>query len=212
MIGEDPLIIHKHNVLFCGSGISHQKATSYITQLIRAKGKVERGWGFDLAPATSIDKLKLIQTQGVREVNLHTSVYSQTGGTISPNGFLRKTFRKLKDEISAITKKDDSTATMKALEDLLVDIKIRLDGNTRASTDAKHTIDDMAELILEDLDESIQGFTITTTNGQKITADQIRVSKTISIPKDESGFSHTSAWGEMETFLSEIRRSGTDEQ
>lgn len=116
------------------------------------------------------------------------------------------------DELKALVKKDKSTIEQRALEDLLVNVEVRLDGNTRAVAGAQKFIEELAEGVLGEKDDSISEFVIITQKSERITSHDIRLQTSINVERKDNSFSHSSAWSQLSGYLDEITAGNLLEQ
>lgn len=100
----------------------------------------------------------------------------------------------------------------KALEDLIVSVQVKLDGNTRAIEGSKEFIESLAETVLDDEDSPVSKFTITTQDGERITADDVRLQTRIDVATNGNSVSHNSAWEGMEAYFDQITQGNLLEQ
>lgn len=210
--GDCFLLIKDHHVLYCGHGISKQKATLYLMQLFRAANLHDDASGFDLVPASNLDKLKLIQDHGVKSIQLAVSAFDLSLPEARRNNWISKSFGKLGDELSALISKDQALTDQRALEDLIVNVEVRLDGNTRAVQGSQDFIEDLAESVLEDDDSPISEFVITTQDGEQITSGAIRLQTRVGVEAKDNSVSHQSVWTELGTYFDQIAQGNLLEQ
>lgn len=209
--GDCFLLIKDHHVLYCGHGISKSKATLYLGQLFRAADLHDEASGFDLVPASNLDKLQLIQNHGVKSIQLAVGAFELSLPKAKRGNWMNRTFGSLGDELSALIGKDASPAQQKALEDLIVNIEVRLDGNTRAIQSSQDFIEDLAESILDE-EEPVSEFTIVTQNDEHITSGSIRLQTKAKVATKDNSVSHTSVWSELGTYFDEITQGHLLEQ
>ena len=210
--GDCFLLVKGAHVLYCGHGISMAKASLYLLQLFREAGYYDDASGFDLTPATNLDKLKLVQEHGVRAVQLQTNAFDMSLPKAKRTTFAAKTLGRIGDELKALVKKDQPAVEQKALEDLLVNIEVRLDGNTRAVQGSQDFIEDLAELILDDHEAPVSEFVIVTQNNEKITSGSIRLQTSVKVDRKENSVSHVSVWAELNSYLDVIAAGNLLEQ
>lgn len=210
--GDCFLLIKDHHVLYCGHGISKEKAALYLSQLFRAANLHDESSGFDLVPASNLDKLKLIQEHGVKSIQLAVSAFDLSLPETRRKNWISKSFGKLGDELSALVSRDQAIAEQKALEDLIVNVEVRLDGNTRAVQDSQDFIEDLAETVLEDDDTPISDFLIVTQDGERITSGAIRLQTKVSVETKDNSVGHNSVWAELGTYFDQIAQGNLLEQ
>ena len=210
--GDSFALINRHDVIFCAHGISIQKTTLYLSLLFEKAGTSRDKRKFELKPASKLDKLKLIQDHGVRAIQLSSSAYKVALPEKQRKNWFSKTFGSITDEISALVERDETVEEQKALQDLVIDVEIRLDGNTRARVESKDFIEEVAETVLDDLDATQDDFTIVTRNGEKISSSSIRMQTSINVTKEDRSVSHSEVWRGLEDYMGELRRTNLVEQ
>lgn len=210
--GDCFLLIKNHHVLYCGHGISKSKATLYLSQLFRAADLYDESSGFELIPASNLDKLELIQDHGVRSIELAVGGYQLSLPRAERKNWISKQFGFLGDELIALVAKDQTQGEQKALEDLLVSVEIRLEGNTRAAQSSQDFIEDLAESVLDDSESPISDFTIITQKNERITSGAVRLQTTVTVDAKDNAVSYTSVWSELETYFNEIAEGKLLEQ
>lgn len=210
--GDCFLLIKDHHVFYCGHGISKSKASLYLTQLFREADLHDESSDFELVPASDLDKLQLIQDHGVRSIQLAVSAYKLSVPKAHRSGWVRKSLGTLGDELGALISKDQSLSKQKALEDLLVNVEVKLEGNTRAIQTSQDFIEELAETVLDDNDSPVSEFTIVTQKNERITSGEIRLQTSVKVETKDNSVSHNSAWGEMGTYFDEIAQGNLLEQ
>ncbi|MEO8644017.1 hypothetical protein [Pseudomonas sp.] len=207
--GECYVLINKHNVLFCGHGLTHQKCAGYIFMLIKAQK-------YDLEPikfhpSSNIDKVAILNAQGAKSIRLNVNAYKLSlpkenkgwfGGVLSSVG----------DEVIALIGKDPNRSQEKSLEDMTVALEIGLDGNSRATVESKDTITDLANEVLADDDSPVDSFTIITRDGTPITSEDVKLHSTISVEKHGTSLDHVQIWDEMIKYFGQLKKQKLLEQ
>lgn len=202
--GDCFLLIKDHHVLYCGHGISKSKASLYLSLLFREAELNDESSGFELVPASDLDKLQLIQDHGVRSIQLAVGAFDLSLPKAQRTSWVARSFGTLGDELTALISKDQSLATQKALEDLMVNVEVKLEGNTRAVQSSQNFIEELAETVLDDAELPVSEFTIITQKNERITSGEIRLQTGVKVEVKDNSVSHTSVWGEMGTYFDEI--------
>lgn len=210
--GDCFIVVKKHNVLYCGHGISLPKATLYLSQLFHESSLDKISSGFSLLPASNINKLNLMQEHGVRSVELSVGAFKMSLPKKQRDNWVAKAFGTVGDEFSALLKKDESPKEQKALEDLLVNLEIRLDGNTRAAPSSKEFIENLAETVLDDTESPISEFVIRTQSDERITSNEIRLQTRIKADKKDNSVSHISVWSALNKYFMQLANDNLLEQ
>lgn len=76
--GDCFLLVKDFHVLYCGHGISLPKASLYFSKLFNEAKLYDDSSGFDLTPASNLNKLNLIREHGVRSVQLATNAFDMS--------------------------------------------------------------------------------------------------------------------------------------
>lgn len=210
--GDSFLLISTNHILFASHGISLQKSELYLKKMLEKAGIDETLRSFDLRPASDLDKLALLQTSGVRSVSLGASAYQVSIPQVGRNSWMSRVFGGLADEVKALASVDETNASQKALEDMLVNVELRLDGNNRAEVAAQDLIVQIAESVLDDDDSPISEFVIHTRSGEKITPETVRLQTRVAVARQDRSVNHQSVWSGMKQYLDEIRSGNLLEQ
>lgn len=211
--GDCFLLLKEHHVLYCGHGISKSKASLYLSQLFREAELHDESSGFDLVPASNLDKLQLIQDHGVKSIQLAVGAFDLSLPKARRTSWIAKSLGTLGDELGALISKDQSLTKQKALEDLIVNVEVKLDGNTRAIQSSQDFIEDLAKTVLDDDTETpVSEFTIVTQKNERITSGEIRLQTGVKVATKDNSVSHTSVWGEMGTYFDQITQGNLLEQ
>lgn len=211
--GDSYLLINRHNVIFCSHGISVEKSRLYLSMLFDKAGIEKERRAFDLKPASNIDKLRLLQKHGVKAIELGTNAYNIGLPQEKPDGWINKVFSGVATELKALVQKDESPEELKLFEDLLVNVELRLDGNTRAAAVTQGFIEHVAESLLDDQEESvISQFTIVTRNNDKITSAQTRLQDSFNVAQENGSVSHFGVWDGLSKYLETITQGNLVEQ
>lgn len=211
--GDSYLLINRHNVVFCSHGISVEKSRLYLSMLFDKAGIDKLKRSFELRPATNIDKIRLLHRHGVKSIELGTTAYNISLPQEKPDGWVNKVFSGVANELKALIAKDESSEELKLFEDLLVNVELRLDGNTRAAAVTQGFIEHVASSLLDDQEESvISQFTITTRNNDKITSAQTRLQENFNVAQENGSISHFGVWDGLGKYLEAITQGNLVEQ
>lgn len=196
--GDCFLLLKDHHVIFCADRIGHRKAKHYLELLFKEADLYEQTYGFDLAPASNLDTVKLIHEHGVKAIDLKVSAYALSLPQGEHKRWPIRLFGGLLNEINALAAKDQVAVEQKALEDLMVGVKISLNGNSRSDEKSQHFIESMAKTFLDDDDPDDFSLSIVTQKNEKITADKIRLHTRVNLQtKQDNTVSHKNAWDVM---------------
>lgn len=204
--GECFLLLRKHNVVFCSSGISVPKAALYLSKLFKACLFDDNDSKFDITSVGNLDKIKLLQQHGVSSVLLSANAYALSIPEKNATNPLSILLNNVSKELRALIEKDDSLTEQKAREDLIVNLELKLDGNTRASDAAKDYIESMATEYIDESDVGWGEFVIITQKGEKIKPGQIKLQKMVKLDRSDKSVSYNSAWEALENYLRDLEQ------
>ncbi|WP_339349101.1 hypothetical protein [uncultured Alteromonas sp.] len=210
--GECFLLLKNHHVMFCGHGISVSKATLYLSLLAKRGIEKHSQPVFDISPVSNIDKIKLLQEQGVKSISLSTNAYDLSIPEKKTQNRFKRILAAAANEVKALVEKDESLSEQKAREDLLVGLELKLDGNTRACEETQEYITDIAKEYIGDSDDGWHHFEIITRTGERIKPGNIRLQKTVRLEKTEKNISCYSAWEALTAYLVDIENGRLSEQ
>lgn len=210
--GDSFVLVSNHHVLFTSHGISLNKSVVYLKKYLELANEPLNSRHFELSPAGNLDKLKMIQDHGVRSIQLSCNAFEIGLPSPSQPGVISKAFKSISDEISAMVTKDDSVAEQRAKEDILVNVELRLDGNTRASLAAQSLIKKMGESVLDDEDSPAGEFAIITTSDERISPSEIRLQTSIKAIKEGGSVNHESVWAEFKRYFNDLANTNLIEQ
>lgn len=206
--GDAFVIIKDSHVLFCQHRLSKEKTSLYLSMLLRDTKILRKNENFDLTPASNLDKLKLIQTHGVKQIHLSANAFMLSLPKKKHYGWLQRAASGVVREFRALIEKDDTPDQQSALEDLLVNVAIRLDGNTRALASSQDLIEQLGEQLLADDENTVGQYIIETQDGQRITAEAIRIQEKVHLDRSENTVNHLSAWQAMDEMIIQLDVDG----
>lgn len=210
--GDSFLLINKNNVVFCSSGITLNQTLQYLNiitaQEFQTKDKIIP---INLIPAANISKMKLIQSQGIKEISFYACAYKLAVPKSEKRGFA-KIPEALSNALVAYVSKDKSASELKAQEDIIVGTTIKLHGASRASFESKALINMAAELILRETDDSMDNFLLTTLADEIITPSQIRLQTKIKVDKEGDSVNYLSVWRSLISYMNELKSGELLEQ
>lgn len=210
--GDSFLLARDHNIIFCSHGISIEKTKLYLALLFEKAGIDKTKREFEMKPSSNLDKLKLLHKHKVKSIELATNAYAISLPREEKQNWIGKVFDGVSNELKALVGKDESPEEQKMFEDLLVNVELRLDGNTRAASVTQNFIENLAESVLDDADSSISEFTIVTQNNDRITSAQIRLQDSFNATKEDGSLSHFSVWEGLERYFQKISQGNLVEQ
>ncbi|PHS47270.1 MAG: hypothetical protein COB05_09830 [Marinobacter sp.] len=210
--GDSFFLVNKHDVIFSTHGISKAKSSLYLQKLFVKSGFEEKDAYFDLNPAARLDKLTLIKKHGVRAMELGASAFDLSMPQKEQKNWFTSAMASAWSEIEAVIAKDETMEDQKYREDLLVNVEVRLDGNSYASQGAKNSMEHLAEWLLSDSDAPLSEFKIITRDNETISPSDIRLQTRVKVQKQERSVDHNDMWSKMEIYFSDLKKQGLLEQ
>ncbi len=210
--GDSFLLVSKHDVIFCSHGITKAKSNLYLQKFFAKAGFEEKDAYFDLNPAAKLDKLQLIKKHGVRSMELGASAFDLSMPEKEQKNWFTNAMSGAWKEFEAVIAKDESLEDQKYREDLLVNVEIRLDGNSYASQSAKTSMEGLAESLLEDPDAPLSEFKIITRDNETISSSDVRLQTYAKVQKQERSVEHNDMWSKMELYFDDLKKQGFLEQ
>lgn len=201
---EAYLYINKHHVLFVGNGIiRYDNICSYLNQLNNqtannSQGKLSK-IDCSFKPVANFDKLQLIREHGAKKLHLNASAYQLSVANLASKktSLLADAFKGIGNLFRKLSEAESTQEEINAAEDIHVCLALNLEGNTRAIQQAQDFMREQAEAVAEEMND---GFFIETQRGEKISPNDVKLFKRITVKK----FEQTNALGQNEAF-DEIR-------
>ncbi len=205
--GECFLLVKNADVLFCAGGITSTAARVYARNLFTSCGIDKELCDFDLRPAADLDRLAIIRKRGVSSIQLGSVAFEASRYLLPERAsFGRSVLKSVSDQVQALVAKDDTVLEQRVMEDLIVNVELKLQGNSQADIEAQRSIDDMAVHMLRH-EESTRGFVIVTRDGNRLTDLAVKLHKRIKVLANNNSLDHESVWLEMRGYFDELRES-----
>ncbi|WP_339897882.1 hypothetical protein [uncultured Gilvimarinus sp.] len=218
--GDVFVYIKGNHVILCPSGIREQVAETYILNILRAVDKKDIAKTFELDKVAKTNKLRMIKEEGVKEIDLNTSLYEASLIHLNRNNPKVSSIKKaIADQVIAIFGKDKDLNEIKEKENVNVGVSLKYDGRAARShqkdpefgVSGKKRLERTAEQIISEFEsesENENGFTIVTNAGNKITSDEIRVSDSFRVDVLGKSLSQSSAWKKLKEYHDRLAADG----
>lgn len=202
--GECFMLVKDADVLFCANGITQAAARSYLSRLFSECGIEPDLRTFDLLPAADLDRLAIIRERGVSSIQLGSVAYEASRKLLPKNQSMgRRMLKSVSDQVSALVARDDTVLEQRVMEDLVVNVELKLQGNSYADIEAQRSIDQMAIALLAE-DHDNQGFTIVTRDGNRLTDLSVRLHKRVKVASSSNSVEHGSVWNALADYYGEL--------
>lgn len=209
MDGDIMALIVGNDVLLCSTNLHEKRAQKYMQEIILAAGIDKKSSQFGLCKKANIDKLKLIQKQGVKSVNLNVSLFDASVEHLHRNTIKKKLGGGLMDEIKALLSIDKKITEINDAENLTAQILLTYDSRRKKGIIGRQRIEKIARQMIEEDDE---GFSIKTLSGETIRGSDIALKKSVSLPKHGKSVFCGEAWRALESYYYELKAGGLLEQ
>ena len=212
MDGDIFFIVSGNHIVLCPSGARESVAISYISHSLRKAGKEKVISQFGIEPVAQVDKVKLIQQEGVKKVALNASLYEASVEYTERKTTKMNILNGVAEEIIALFAKDDNPELQSIgdMENLSVKLEISFDSRKKGGELGRKRLDKTASMLIND-DED-QGFSIVTGSGKKLTADEIRISDKVKLSPHGNSVFRSDAKKALITYLADLKESGMLEQ
>ena len=212
MDGDIFFIVSKNHIVLCPSGARESVAISYINHALRKGGMDNLITKFSIEPVAQIDKVKLIQQEGVKKVALNASLYEASVEYSERKTTKMNILNGVAEEILALFAKDNNLELQNIgdMENLSVKLEISFDSRKKGGELGRQRLDKTASMLIND-DED-QGFSIITGSGKKLTADEIRISDKFKLSPHGNSVFRADAKEALITYLADLKESGMLEQ
>lgn len=209
MDGDIMVLVAGNHVLLCATNLHEKRAERYMTGIIEAAGLPRKAANFSLCRSADVDKLRLIQNQGVKAVNLDVSLFDASLDHVDRTTVRQQIGGNLMDQIKAMVFRDKTPEEIAAAENLTARVILTYDSRKKGMALGREGVEQLATQMLADDDE---GFSIRTAGGQRIKGKDISLTKTVRIQKHGKSVFCSDAWRELEAYYYELRKAGLLEQ
>lgn len=205
MDGDFLVFVRGNNVCMC-STVLHDGALALFLRELFDKAKLpSESKRFDLQKIANVQKLKLIQAQGVKSIEFNASVYDASLKYINRND-TPSILGSAAQQINAILGKNKAPNA----EDLTIQVGLNADGRiVKTGTSAAKTLDDLAKDLINANDDN---YSIITRSNHRITFKEVFVRTKASIPKHGKSVNQSHAWNALQNFHNNLEKSGVTEQ
>lgn len=207
MDGDAFLFVKGNDVCLCTTSLHDSTVRSFLIDFF-AKAKLRKdAKHFDLAKVASIPKVKLLQAQGVQEIELRASLYAATAHYLKrkahPQGLLGSLAKQLK---AVLGKENDANPdAMKAA------LTLKADRRRKGLALGEKRL---VQIGIDTLKHQENGddFTIVTKTGQRIGPNEIYMRTTVEMDAIGKSVVRDRAWKELHKFYAVLESSGALEE
>lgn len=210
--GDIFVVIRGNHIVLCPSGARESVAISYMTHALRRSGKDKLITHFSVEPVVSIDKLKIIQQEGVKKIALNASLYEASTDYLERKTTKMTLLNGLATEVLTLFAKDndDRLKGVGEFENLSVRVEISFDSRKRGGEIGRERLERTAEKVI--LDNEDDGFQIITGSGKKFAPNSIRINESVGLSVFGNSVEREKAWDSLKKYLDSLHESGALEQ
>jgi hypothetical protein len=208
------LYIYQHHVIFCGHGFLAPSVATYLNLLSKKLHQENNNiplFKIEFKAVGDCNKLAIIQEHGVKSIDLDASVYKLSVERIYQRS--QSVLAKALSSFSCLLTEEMSEEEQEAQSEIQASVRLKLNGNSRASIEAQSLIQEQAEDLIDD--ENIrQGFSIVTQKGEVIHPSDVKLSKTVRIARypEANSLQLDSAFMELSEYFQELQSNNLTEQ
>lgn len=223
--GDIFILVNKNDVIILPSGARENVALAYFCHILEKFGMSDISATLDLEKIAKYDKIKMIQNEGVKAIELNSSLYEASIDHINARidksepkfSELRKA---IAEQIKRIFSKDPTLKEIQEKENINISLTIRFDGKeARKHTKeqgfgevGKTRLAKASEMLLKESDELTDGFAIVTGDGNRITSNEIVVSDNYRIETFGKSLDRSNAWDKLEEYYYQLDNRGIVKQ
>ncbi|CAA0111679.1 Uncharacterised protein [BD1-7 clade bacterium] len=220
--GEIFVLVKGNDVILCPSGARESAVDTYFTKVLEKMDLDHYAVQLRLTKVANADRIKLIQSVGVKEIRLNSSLYQASMMQMDSESVkVESTLAAVASQVKRIFAQDPSLRDIGALENLDVNLSIRYDGKTgclkssKSNPDfgvsGKKRLNDTAINLITEVDKNDydgDGFTIVANNDVEIKSTEMRVSDSKKIASLGRSISKVDAWDKLRIYYTELKGSG----
>ena len=208
MNGDVFALLRGNDVILCNSGAREGAAKAYLAAVL-VRGGVEDV--FELEQVADVNKVEMVQREGVKSIRLATSVYKATQDRLTRETKKTNFMGEIAEEFLRLyaDRQGMGSDELAEYENLQVKLEISFDSRRSGGVVAAEKLDAAANSLFNEEDT---GFVITTKEGNTLTSEDIKVKKSAELADHGNSVSCSQAWSAMMEYYRELHDSGVIEE
>jgi len=222
--GDVFLLVKDNNVILLQSGSRENVALNYMTKMLEKNSYTNASMSLEFQSIAKEDKVKMIKTQGVKSIELNTSLYEASLMHLEKQEENVKRETKIfnlpgavAETLKQVFAKDKTLSEINEKENVNIKLSISFDGKEamKHRKDAgfgkigKSRLEKTSEMIIKEyLAEDVDGFTIITGDNNKITSDEIVISDNYRIKTLGKSLYPPDAFDKLEEYYFQLKDRG----
>lgn len=209
MDGDTMLFVAGDHVIVCSSTLHERQAERYLTQIIDLAEIAPHAGNFSLTKIANIDKVRVLNTQGVKSINFNSSLYSASIDHLERTTVNKSLMGEIADKILAIVGKDMNEEGLENAENISVNLRLSFDNRKVGADESKKRLGEIANLMVTEDDD---GFFIETMDGGRVSHSDIVLHKKMKMQKFGKTVYCQEAWTALENYYLELKEGGLLDQ
>jgi hypothetical protein len=205
MDGDIFAYVRHDHVFVCSSSLRDTTLSWFLRKMFEAARLSAETTQFDLKKVADLDRLRVLNEEGVKEISLGTTLYEATIGYERRQHQLTGVLSAAGRHISALFGSDRRPTP----DNLKISIVLKADGRMREGEVLGYR---RIGRLAAELVDSDDDYTITTRSGRKITPESIVVKKIVELPVHGKSVTRSSAVQALAAFYNELSTSGILDQ
>lgn len=205
MDGDIMAMICGNDVVLCANSLHEKQLERFLVKFLDAAGLNAPQQTFELSKVANVNKLKMIQDQGVKEVCFDSSLYEASFLHTDRQTVHNRITGGLFDEFKALFFKDDEIIDIEEAENLTVKLVLSYDKRKKGADFSRKKLEMMANRAYSEDDEGIK---IKTFNGDTVSASDITLKKQVTMNRHGKTVWYSDAWSEIEKYYQELKAGG----
>lgn len=205
MDGDIMAMICGNDVVLCANSLHEKQLERFLVKYLDAAGINDPEQTFELSKIANVNKVKMIQDQGVKEVCFDSSLYEASFLHTERQTVHNRLTGKFFDEFRALFFQDEEPIDLVEAENLTVKLVLSYDKRKKGADFSRKKLETMANRAYTEDDEGIK---IKTFNGDIVSASDITLKKQVVLNRHGKTVWYSDAWSEIEKYYQELKAGG----
>jgi hypothetical protein len=205
--GDAFVYVVDNHVCICTTAVSDVAVKLFIWDYFKKANLPAGADKFDLLKKADISKIKLIRTQGVKELEIRASMYKASASYQQRKAHIMSALGIASKHIKAVLGRPHDVNP----DALQVILTLKTDEREKGLALGEKEIENIAADIVRNA-QADDSFVIVTQTGQRITPDEMFVKTSILIERDGKTVDRDGAWAELVIFFNNLKADGVLEQ
>ena len=203
-------LIVRDDVFICTSGFREKALTFIIAELMEKAGISEFSNQFDLMPSANVDKVKLIENEGVAAIDMRATMYAASESYIEHKKSYSNAMTGFSNIVTALAGDQDDEVSVdgSAEDDVEISVILKGSGRFRKGISVGHrSIEEIAQNLIENAEQDDE-FQIITRSGRRISQSEVYIRTKVTMEKSGKSVAKESAWKELIKVYKDLKHNG----